>query len=90
VAEADVGRFGRFWLAAPEEVLIPAWLELMVTHVGVMTLLEASSRSLCIRRPQFLLWRETLDPLDWVMEVLVCVFILLWGIISESNFLGDR
>jgi hypothetical protein len=49
VAEADVGRFRRFCLAAPEEVPVLARLEpTMVTLVGVMTLLKVSSRSPCV------------------------------------------
>jgi hypothetical protein len=36
------------WLVAPEEIHIPARpVPALVTHVGVMILLEASSRSLC-------------------------------------------
>jgi hypothetical protein len=91
VVVAAVGRFGRFWLTAPEEVPVLAWLKpAMVMHVGVVTLLEALSTSLCIRLSWFLLRRETLDPWDWAMEALVCVFLLFGGIVSESTLLGDQ
>jgi hypothetical protein len=91
VVEAAVGRFGRFWFTASEEIPVLAQLEpAMVMSAGVMTLLEASSRSPCTHLPRFLLQRETLDPLDRAMKVLVCVFLLLGGIISESILLGDR
>jgi hypothetical protein len=44
VAEVDVGQFERFWLAAPEEGLVlPQLKPATLMHVGVMTLLEASS-----------------------------------------------
>jgi hypothetical protein len=91
VVEAGVGRFGRFWFTALEEILVLARLEpVMVMYVGVMTLLEASSRSLCAHLPRFLLRREISDPLDLAMEALVCVFLLLGGIVSESTLLGDQ
>jgi hypothetical protein len=72
-----------------EEIPVLAWLEsAMVTSVDVMTLLEASLRSLCVRLPRFLLRRETSDPWDRAMEALACVFLLLGGIVSESTCLG--
>jgi hypothetical protein len=89
VVEAGVGRFERFWFTVPEEILVLARLEpTMVMPVGVMILLEASSRSLCARLPQFLLWKESSDPLDRAMEALVCVFLLLGGIARSRFCLG--
>jgi hypothetical protein len=51
------------------------------THVGVIALLEASSRSLCIHLLWFFLWRKTSNPRDRAMEALVCVFLLFEGIV---------
>jgi hypothetical protein len=91
LVEVGVGRYGRFHFMALEEIHVLARLEpTMVTSEDVMTLLEASSRSLCVRLSWFLLQRETLDPRDRVMEALVCVFLLLGGIILESTLLGYR
>jgi hypothetical protein len=91
VVEAGVGLFGRFWFTASNEIHVLARLEpAMVMSMGLMILLEASSRSPCARLPRFLLRRETSDPLDRGMEALVCIFLLLGGIVSESILLGDR
>jgi hypothetical protein len=89
VVEAGVGRFRSFWFTTSEEIHVLARLEpVMVTSMDVMTLLEASSRSLCVRLPPFLIRRETSDPRNRAMEALVCVFLLLGGIVSESTCLG--
>jgi hypothetical protein len=62
----------------------------MVRPEGVVTLLEASSKSLCVRLPWFLLRRKTLDPRDQAVKARVCVFVLLGGIVSKSTLLGNR
>jgi hypothetical protein len=82
VVEAGVSRFGNFWLTTSEEIPVLA--------MDVMTLLEASPRSLCVRLPPFLLRRETSYPRDRAMEALVCAFLLLGGIVSESTCLGTN
>jgi hypothetical protein len=63
LAEAKVSRFERFWLAAREDVLVRALLELMmVTHVGVV------EESLPLYLPWFLLLRKTLYPRSRTMD----------------------
>jgi hypothetical protein len=80
VVEAGVSRFERFWFTASEEIPILARLEpAMVMSAGVMTLLEASSRSPCAHLPRFLLQRETLDPLDRGDEVAFLRLSPPWG-----------
>jgi hypothetical protein len=44
VAEADVGRFGRFWLAALEKVPVPARLDACGCHGLVGGIVEESVR----------------------------------------------
>jgi hypothetical protein len=50
LVEEEICQFEWFSLAAPQEVIGPAMLEpAMVTPMGITTMLEASSRSLCVR-----------------------------------------
>jgi hypothetical protein len=88
VAEADVSRFGRLarssgrsshsCLAGTDDG------DACGCHDLVGGIIEESMRL------RFLLRRETSDPQDRAMKALVCVFLLLGGIISESTLLGDR